>query len=195
MIYYLTPFCPQKRLGHIHNKYCELVTNPEDYICLLDPDVMFLHPHQQSWIQDIVDKHGDDWDLLGCMANRIGNEENKGELIFSYYDGINSNIWQQLFDIKPNEMSLNYCRFNSNAHYHSYHDSIKEANITAGFFMLFKRSLWDKIKFKEGINFDIKFCEAVKKKGGRIGIMKGIYVYHDYRSWSKNPKTDKKHLL
>lgn len=207
MIYYLTPFCPQKRLGHIHNDYCKIVPNDDDYICLLDPDVMFLHPHQQKWIEDIVlSEERQKYDILGCMTNRIGNEENlhpdgnpennepetgfltsedgmhhwfsKGKVGDNF--AINSSIQEQ----------MKVC----NWMYGEYGNEIKSANISAGFLMIFRKSLWNKIKFQEGINFDIKFCEAVRASGGKIGIMKGIYVYHNYRMGKANIK-DKTHLL
>jgi GT2 family glycosyltransferase len=175
MIYYFTPFDYQKRLGLIHNEYCKLVSNPNDWICILDPDTMFLHPHQQAFIEQIVNKHGDKWDLLGCMTNRIGNPSNLQDT------NIDNDILSAI-DKAKNAFTL-------------HKDSIKETDITAGFFMLFKRSLWDKVKFEQGIDFDIKFCKAVKKIGGRIGIMQGIYIWHTYRLGHDNPKKYKKHLL
>lgn len=176
MIYYFTPFDTKKRLGWIHNQYCKLVPNPDDYICILDPDTMFLNPHQQAWIEEIVEQHGKNWDLLGCMTNRIGVEEQiHSEFAFnSKYIITHTFIAEKL---------------------HNTQSEIKETNLIAGFFMLFKRSLWDKIKFEQGIDFDIKFCNAVKKSGGRIGIMQGIYIFHQYRLLSDNPTKYKKHLL
>lgn len=178
MIYYLTPFCPNKRLGYIHNQYCALVPNDDDYICLLDPDTMFLHPYQQAWIESIVKEHGNEWDLLGCMTNRIGNE------IQCYPEG-------DLFD----ERDINWHRIYADKIYKDELSRIEETNLIAGFFMLFKKSLWNRIKFEEIIQFDMKFCNAVKSAGGKIGIMKGIYIWHSYRLMSPNPKTDKNHLL
>lgn len=181
MIYYFKPFDTKKRLGHIHNKYCKLVPNANDYICLLDPDTMFLHPHQQAWIEEIVEKHGDKWDLLGCMTNRVGVTN---QLFEGKYRGSTTfkelNVFNHILNEKDCRKEL---------------DNIKETNLIAGFFMLFKRSLWDKIKFEQGIDFDIKFCNAVKKSGGRIGIMQGVYLWHSYRLLSDNPTKYKKHLL
>jgi GT2 family glycosyltransferase len=176
MIHYFTPYCPEKRLGHIHNYYCSLVPD-DDWICIMDPDVMFLQPDTQAHIAKIIEQHGNDWDILGCMTNRIGVPDQ----IFtpSGFDNVNIAIHQ------------NYAK----EIYYSYLDKIVDTKLVAGFLILFKKSLWNKIKFQEGINFDIKFCEAVKAQGGRIGIMKGIYVLHLYRFGQKNPKSYKKHLL
>lgn len=177
MIYYFTPFDTKKRLGYIHNQYCKLVPNPDDYICILDPDTMFLHPHQQSWIEEILRNMGNDFDLFGCYTNRVGVKQ------------------QVALPENFNDFSLEkHCELATRFYSH-YHNIIKETNLIAGFFMLFKRSLWDKIKFEQGIDFDIKFCNAVKKSGGRIGIMQGIYIFHQYRILADNPTKYKKHLL
>lgn len=196
MIYYLTPFCSEKRLGHIHNQYCALVPNNDDYICILDPDTMFLHPHQQAWIEDVVYLNRGEYDLLGCMTNRIGVEDQKQMFHPKLISEVGENEWRFGIDEVPlfNETDISThvdhakYLFDLNKH------SIKETNLVAGFLMIFKKSLWNKIKFQEGINFDIKFCEAVKASGGRIGIMQGIYVYHNYRMGKANIK-DKTHLL
>jgi GT2 family glycosyltransferase len=70
----------------------------------------------------------------------------------------------------------------------------------AGFFMLFSKDIWDKVGgFPEGaimINgemVDYIFSNKVIEKGGKIGIAKGIYLFHLYR-WGKNRK-DKSHLI
>lgn len=197
MIYYLTPFCSQKRLGHIHNQYCALVPNDDDYICLMDPDVMFLHPHQMTWIEDIVTAKGGDWDLLGCMTNRIGVKQQcykKHIPNFVGYgdkrDPYQGDTIEVIFD---NDNILFHMQEAIYLHSKGTY-IIEETDLIAGFLMIFKKSLWNKIKFQEGINFDIKFCEAVRASGGRIGIMKGIYIYHNYRM-GKDKIKDKSHLL
>lgn len=177
MIYFLTPFCSNKRLGHIHNQYCALVPNDDDYICLMDPDLMFLLPHQQKWIEDIVKTHGDQWDLLGCMTNRIGLQRQQ--------------TLDYLFESTDIKRHIEFAGWM----HKEYAGLIEESDIVAGFLMLFKKSLWNKIKFQEGIDFDIKFSNAVRAAGGKIGIMEGIYVWHSYRLGHDNPKSYKKHLL
>jgi hypothetical protein len=145
---------------------------------------MFLHPHQQTWIEGIVANHGNNWDVLGCVTNRIGNESQR-------HGHPTDNQKQWVFDLNRIDAHMNICKETS----YLKGSQIEETNLIAGFLMIFKKSLWNKIKFQEGINFDIKFCEAVKASGGRIGIMKGIYVWHTYRLGHDNPKSYKKHLL
>lgn len=178
MIYYVKPFCHQKRLGYIHNQYCEIVPNDDDWICIMDPDVMFLVPDTQRHIESIISTHGHQWDVLGCLTNRIG-------------------VLEQCYPIgeMSNSSDMEAHKQMATGLHILEKDKIIETKLVAGFLMLFKKSLWNRIKFQEGINFDIKFCEAVKTIGGKIGIMKGIYVFHLYRWGQENPKSYKKHLL
>jgi GT2 family glycosyltransferase len=83
----------------------------------------------------------------------------------------------------------------------------------AGFFMLFSVDIWRKAGgFREGKIrmdldgndymkhkskdkfFDWHFCNDAIKAGGKIGIARGIYVFHLYRPWSNNPKRATEHL-
>lgn len=201
-IWDICPFSSKKELGKCHNEFIALIPK-DDYVLIRDPDTMYLHPHQRTWIEEIVNKHGDKWDLLGCMTNRVGVYEQvqrqithiwcseKGERIDFHPD--------TMFDVKDMNAHMGVASALLSYFEQSFPfdkpEYIKETSIIAGFFMLFKRSLWDKIKFEEGIDFDIKFCNAVKKSGGRIGIMQGIYLWHSYRLLSDNPTKYKKHLL
>lgn len=174
-IWNITPYDPNKRLGKIHNDFCALIPD-NDWILITDHDMMFLLPEQLAWIEQIANTTGKDYDLLGCMTNRVGIEEQ------CYFGQI---------DNSPNV--TNHIRIAKQTYSVSGND-IVPTKLIAGFLMLFRKSLWNKIKFKEGINFDIKFCESVISQGGKIGIMKGIYVWHSYRLFADNSKY-KLHLL
>jgi hypothetical protein len=66
----------------------------------------------------------------------------------------------------------------------------------AGLFMLFPKSIWNRVKFEENnIACDTAFCRAITAKGGRIGLMAGVYCLHWYRAQSAEPRTYKAHLL
>ncbi len=66
----------------------------------------------------------------------------------------------------------------------------------AGFFMLFPQWVWDKYKFREGTEcFDTIFSNNILRHNGKIGLAKGLYLYHFYRGWSDNPRSDTKHLF
>jgi hypothetical protein len=72
----------------------------------------------------------------------------------------------------------------------------------AGLFMLFPKRLWNKHKFEEGSImikkgakqgfFDFWFSDYVLKTG-RIGLAKGLYIFHLYRLFH-NDRKNKSHL-
>jgi len=195
-IWNITPYDPQKRLGKIHNDFCALIPL-DDFILITDPDMMFLLPQQMNWIEDIVAMYGHRIDVFGCMTNRIGVEAQiyKSQIPVNLYVdgesigvGLHSQSHFDETDITEHIGLAHEC-------YEKHKYTIEETNLVAGFMMVFKKSLWNKIKFQEGINFDVKFCEAVKKQGGIIAIMKGVYCLHLYRWGKENPKSYKQHLL
>jgi hypothetical protein len=62
--------------------------------------------------------------------------------------------------------------------------------------------MWEDVgRFPEGgvqVNgsfLDYIFSSKVKKIGGRIGMAKGIYLFHTYREWADNTRFGYKHLL
>lgn len=201
-IWDICPFSSAKELGKCHNEFVAIIPDT-DWVLIRDPDTMYLHPHQRAWIEDIVGNHGDSWDLLGCMTNRIGvNEQLQKQINFIHDRDKGYKIELEpdtMFDVKDIEIhaTVAQCLNIYFSQFPKFFDDnkIQETDVIAGFFMLFRKSLWNKIKFEQGIDFDIKFCNAVKKAGGRIGIMKGIYIWHSYRLQHDNPTKYKKHLL
>jgi len=68
----------------------------------------------------------------------------------------------------------------------------------AGMFMLFRRSLWTRVPFKDELVignkfFDYDFGERVLKLGGIVRLIKGLYLFHGYRMLTG--RKDKSHLL
>jgi hypothetical protein len=61
--------------------------------------------------------------------------------------------------------------------------------------MVFRKSTWNKIKFKENSRwFDQEFSKDVRKAGGFLGIMQDVYIFHLYRLWSADPVNSIEHL-
>ena len=71
MIYYFSPFNSQKQIGKSHNEHCSLVPNDDDWICITDSDVLFLRPDTKTQIEEIMNIHGDKFQVFGCLTNRI----------------------------------------------------------------------------------------------------------------------------
>jgi len=175
MIYYFAPFDSEKNIGRSHNQHCEIVPNAEDWICITDSDVLFLLPDTKKQIEDIIRKHGNDYQVFGCLTNRIASEHQKS--IFStVMDLFNSTNIMLHKEVAQNHKIYNY-------------DEVQETPINvAGFLMVFQKKTWDKYRFSDNsIRFDSEFTDKVKADGGRLGIMQGVYVFHDYRLGHENP--------
>lgn len=178
-IHYSTPYSTEKNFGKAINDFCALV--PEgDWICIRDGDSMFLGPDWGYQISQILIRQGKDYDLLGCITNRLGRpiqlapgvDYNNHDMKYHYEKSISFRC-KDCYTIKD----------------------ITSTKLVAGLLMLFPKSLWNEIKFKENTPFfDDEFSKEVVKRGGRLGLMTGVYVYHWYRGFSDNPRAERTHL-
>lgn len=175
---YITPFATDKNIGREYNKVISEL--PEDcWIVLRDVDTCSLTPNFGRHIETVIKTHGNDFGLIGCMTNRL---RRKTQLVDGMFDNHN------MLDHKDKAFEL------EKTHYNIVEDVTSEKFI-AGMFMLFPKSVWKECKFPENnIAFDDAFSILVRKKGYKLGLMKGLYVYHLYRAWSDNPLKDRKHL-
>lgn len=177
-IWYSNPYSTEKNIGKALNEFCALVPD-DDWICLQDGDMMYLTPDWGKQIQDVITSIDDSYGLIGCMTNRLAR-----------------NV-QRLGDIDDNHDILYHYEIAKDLkekHYGAVEDVTSKRYI-AGMFMLFPKKVWNKTKFKENnIAFDDYFSKSVIKNGYKLGLMKGLYVYHFYRGWSSSPKTSKAHL-
>lgn len=177
-IWYLQPFASDKNIGREYNHQCELI--PEnDWICITDHDVCFLYPETKKQIEEIVISQGAAWDLLGAVTNRIASPH-------QCYGG----------EFSEDPDILHHYEKAKDAHLQNY--GIVELTLKgiAGFLMLMPKRTWDKLKFAENqIHFDTDFSRRLLQRGGKIGVMKGVYLFHYYRFHAENPKQFKDHLI
>jgi hypothetical protein len=68
--------------------------------------------------------------------------------------------------------------------------------------MLFSKRTWEDVGgFREGgvavggQTLDNHFSKSVIKIGGKIGIAKGIYLFHIYREWANNVRLAQEHIV
>lgn len=177
-VWYSTPFSTEKNIGKSYNEFCAMVPD-NDWICLRDGDTMFLRPDWGAQIEEIIKRHGNDYDLLGCVTNRLNSDKQRP--FPKDFDNTDILHHKQVADKLYTE---NYCEVK------------KHNEPIAGLLLLFPKRIWNKIKFREkSIYFDTEFGKDLIKKGGRIGLMTGLYVLHFYRWDQENPRTYKKHLL
>lgn len=170
MIYYFAPFESNKNIGRSHNQHCEIVPNAGDWICITDSDVLFLLPETKKQIEDIICKHGKDYQVFGCLTNRIASPHQ---------------LWNNFTD----EADIMYHKLQAKIAYILKYDEVKETTINvAGFLMIFQKKTWKKHQFSDNsIRFDSEFTDKVKADGGKLAIMQGVYVFHDYRLGHENP--------
>lgn len=179
-VWYFTPYNTEKNFGKEINDYCALVPDG-DWICIMDGDCMFLTPDWGRHIEDVVGCGLYDFDLYGCYTNRLGRP----------FQILNAGLYDN-HDVKKHyELAVE-----QRDKYYGQVEDITRLKHVAGLFMLFPKTLWNEIKFEENTRFfDDRFSRAVIKSGGKLGLLKGLYIYHQYRIHSCNPKNDYKHLL
>lgn len=175
-IYYSTPFC-QGDIGKGINDFISLL--PEDsWVVLRDADTMFLTAEQQNQIQWLAENT--EYDLIGCRTNRLRSSHQALEEAFD----VDSIRWHQL---KAEELEDAFWGLVT---------PLPESEVVAGMFMLFKKSLWNEIKFKErSITFDKQFSNDVRSAGYKLGIAQGIYLFHMYRYGEPDPYRAINHII
>ena len=156
----------------------------EDWICLRDIDTIPLH-HRVFFKQCEEIAESGEYDLVSCMTNRLG-------VGYQLYEGKMSDNWDIEHHVKiAHEL------------YNDYGSEVEEPpnTVLAGVMMLFSRETWVKAGefpeggvFVDGRTIDITFTKKVLKTGGKIGIAKGIYLFHLYRNWEQHPRLNNSHL-
>lgn len=165
-IFYLQGYDLKANIGKAYNNHIQYL--PDDsWICITDHDSAFLVPECGQQLHDIILKHGNDYDLLGCVTNRLRGLHQLHNNEFSYDHDINNH-----FKIACDR-------------YKDFYSDVEPISGVAGVLMLFKKSTWEKIGgFVEGsVACDTIFNQSISKQGGKIGLMKGVYLYHLYRIW------------
>jgi hypothetical protein len=185
-VYYFTPARADKNIGKTLNDHCSLVPNDDDWICIRDNDTMFLTPNYSQQIEEIITRYKDKYDLIGCMTNRLG-------LTHQLYNG-------KMSDDTNIKNHMNIAFLLENKHWA---EVIPSKENIAGLFLLFPKKTWNKNKFEEGSImikkgskqgfFDFWFSDYVKKRG-KIGIVRGLYIFHLYRLFN-NDRKNIEHLL
>lgn len=180
-IRYITPFSiePHKRIyPNIGGEYNQVISElPDDcWIVLRDGDTMFLRSDWGHQIQSIIEANND-YDLITCMTNRLGVPDQ-----LWYGEIMEGDISKQI------EVA--------NTAWNDHRNTVVPVKLAAGLCMIFKKELWTKVGgFPEyDITFDRVFSDRVLKSGGKIGIAKGLYLFHLYRWGEKNPQSSIKHL-
>lgn len=181
-IRYITPFSTESKFGYpnIGGEYNQVISElPDDcWIVLRDGDTMFLTSDWGHQIMKIIEAN-QNYDLITCMTNRLGVPD---QLIYgAMLNGV---------EIQKHIEIAGVC-------WNDHKTDLKPAKLAAGLCMIFHKSTWLKVGgFPEyDITFDRVFSAKVLMNGGKIGIAKGLYLFHLYRWGEKNPQQSIKHLI
>jgi hypothetical protein len=175
IIHFIQPFNPDKNIGLEYNS--RIAELPNDcYICLRDQDTLPLRPDFGAQIYQVIEANPD-FQIIGCMTNRLR----------APYQLVNGK-----FNSDPD--ISNHIEI-ANQQWDKYGTKVTDVPMVAGMCMIFHKSVWDEIKFKENsIFFDKEFCNSARKKY-KIGVAKGVYLFHLYRWGQGDPFTYTKHLI
>ena len=168
-VHHITPGRSDKNIGKAINDIIE--TLPEnDWICLRDIDTLPMY-HEKIYQQCEDIARAGEFDLVGCMTNRLG-------LHYQLVGGRKSNDSDIL-----NHRKIAVELYNKHGI-----EIMPIQQVIGGLFMLFPKSMWRQVGgFPEGgiqiqgHFFDYHFCKKVMQQRLRIGIAKGIYLFHYYR--------------
>lgn len=158
-VFYSTPFL-KGNIGKANNDFIKLL--PDDaWVCITDADAMFLNPDFGTRIEHIINKFGNEYQLIGCLCNRLGG-------LHQCYDGKFSEDMDMRNHLEIANKVLP--------------DEIKDGAV-AGFFMLFSKQTWKSVGgFKEGIiTADSEFNKSIIRLKGKTGVYQGLYMFHAYR--------------
>lgn len=176
MIYYFTPY-QHKNLGAAYNHYCSLVPNDDDWITIMDGDIMQLHLNWGEIWSCILEKN-DDAGIVTCKTNRasITNDFQLCKNMFNISD---------ILEHKQYAIKI----FNE----FKYETKTIKSSFMSGFYFAFKKSIWKQANgFANGMlhvdkNFFLKVNEIKPVK-----LALGYYVLHYYRMYEGSDYT--KHL-
>lgn len=179
-IHYISPYRTDKNIGLALNEaITQLSPSDDDWIVHTDQDICFLRPDSKKQIDQVIGMNRGHWDVLGCLTNRLASSH-------QLHDG----RFNDDADIRNHINIANVC------HTFQYGMVAPTSVNIAACLMAFRLRTWKEVGgFNEGsIRFDSEFTDAVQARGGKLGIMQGVYVFHLYRMWSDNPVWEVGHL-
>jgi GT2 family glycosyltransferase len=156
------PYEPGKQLAFAYNRAME--TSSADWVLLLDQDVSLVNPRWYDiCISAITKLKGTDAGMIVCKTS-----------------GKARGIQQISLE---NSSDLEQHIFIANDLYKREGNDIEQISIEpTGFFMLVKKSVWEKVKFNDmgrGCDkIDRDFASRLMMKGYTIWLLKGLYCYH-----------------
>lgn len=168
-VHHITPGRSDKNIGRAINEIVNALPD-NDWICLRDIDTLPMY-HEKIYQQCEQIAQAGEFDLVGCMTNRLGLH------------------YQLVGERKSNDSDImNHRKIGVDLYNKHGVEIMPIQQVIGGLFMLFPKSTWKQVGgFPEGgiqikgHFFDYHFCKKVMQQRLRIGIAKGIYLFHYYR--------------
>jgi len=174
---FVSPYCADKQLAKEYNRIVDKYDDDE-WLCFVDADVMFLTSNFGQHIQAIIDAHSRDFTAFTCMTNRVGQlKQCHAREMSNNFDVLHH---VKIAEKKQRESGLGVVE-------------MKPFYLLSGLLICAKVSTFKRVPFKGAgmLGVDNRWHKDLYTKGGRLGLMLGVYVFHRYRN--QNP-SDKSHL-
>lgn len=168
------PFSFDKDLGKAYNE--AMAKETDEYSIIFDIDAMFLLPSTPALVDQYVKAYPNAALLTGWASRAHPSSAQR------YHTMNEGNILHAIHEAERLERRPMSVR--------------KIAKNLTGFFMVIKKSTWNKYKFKEGIGclgVDTDYWQKLIEGGETILLMETVLVWHTYRL--KNGIKSKAHLL
>lgn len=178
-VQYIQPYSVEKNIGKsINDAINALKYTTDDFICLTDHDTLWLLPDSKAQVERILQTTP--YDVLGCMTNRIRSKE---QLVGGYFN--------------PDDHIRGHIEIAEQVRLSGGNLVVDAQGVMAAFMLCFRVSAWSEVGgfVEEAVNFDSIFNQMCRSAGMRIGLMKGVYVWHSYRLTSRIPLQDVTHLI
>lgn len=177
-VLHVIPWDTNKNIGVSYNNTMKLIGS-KDWVCFLDGDAVHTSTYFGSRIEEVIEKNFE-YSLFTCYTNRVGcpyqiapdvDRKSNDQL---YHRNIGEQLWNK------NKTSVM---------------DITNKQELSGVLILISKKIWEDVGgFKENkmLTVDNDIHRKVRTFGGKVGLMKGIYVQHWYRNDNIN---ERKHLL
>lgn len=173
-IYHFTPY-DRRGLGYAYNKVCAIVPAADDWICLMDADVMMLPGDWGLHLDHAVREHRE-YDVFVCMATRTWRRGDQ-----QLWDPPRIRGCTDLRDLFSVVSELGRTRFGEVVPWPAKRQP-------SGFFMLFRKDVWLETPFPLAgpkglpmLGIETEWFRRIRAAGRKVGLMKGLAAIHFYR--------------
>lgn len=177
-IHFISPYSITKDIGGCINEAIAQLSAPdEDWIVHADMDVLWLRPDSKAQLIQILNTT--DYNILSTTTNRLAMPHQLVDGMFNEFD-IREHV-----KVADKMSDLNYGLV------------IPTHEVLAAFCLCFTVKTWREMGgfIPKSLQFDSMFSILANRKGYKLGIMSGIYLFHSYRIMSDRPAADIKHLM